>query len=100
MHSIELLKVVTSCRKCCAGIMVMSMSFINFNRFKEDSHGNTVTESAIVAYNVSKDLLIPNVQKLLQLLCVLPITSCEAERSFSRLKFLKTNLRSTMKSER
>ena len=31
---------------------------------------------------------------------VLPVTSCEAERSFSTLRRIKTYLRSTMKQER
>ena len=44
--------------------------------------------------------LFPNVQKLLRILCRLPITSEECERSFSTLRRLKTHLRATMTSER
>jgi len=38
--------------------------------------------------------------KLLKLLVVIPLTSSEAERSFSTLKRIKTCLRSTMCEER
>ncbi|KAL8584947.1 hypothetical protein ACOMHN_043583 [Nucella lapillus] len=38
----------------------------------------------------------PNLHKLLQLVCTLPITTSECERSISRLRTLKTYLRSTM----
>ena len=41
-----------------------------------------------------------NVHKLLCILCTLPITSAECERSFSTLRRLKTYLRATMTSER
>ena len=44
--------------------------------------------------------LFPNVHKLLCILCTLPITSAECERSFSTLRRLKTYLRATMTSER
>ncbi|CAH1395522.1 unnamed protein product [Nezara viridula] len=42
----------------------------------------------------------PNIRKLLHLLCILPVTSCTRERSFSSLKLIKTYLRSTMRENR
>ena len=42
----------------------------------------------------------PNINVLLCILCTLPVTSAECERSFSTLKHLKTYLRSTMTTER
>ncbi|XP_075037461.1 52 kDa repressor of the inhibitor of the protein kinase-like [Mixophyes fleayi] len=45
-------------------------------------------------------LAYPNINTLLKILCVLPVTTCEAERSFSSLKLLKTHLRSTMGQSR
>ncbi len=42
----------------------------------------------------------PNIHQLLLTSCTLPITSAEAERSFSLLRRIKTCLRSTMAEER
>ena len=47
----------------------------------------------------SKDLY-PNLVVLLQIACLIPVTSCEAERSFSAVRRHKTTLRSTMGEER
>lgn len=44
--------------------------------------------------------MFPNIQCILRILCVLPITTATAERSFSALKRIKTFLRSTMGQER
>lgn len=44
--------------------------------------------------------LFPNIHVLLQLGCLIPVTSCEAERSFSAVRRTKTVLRSTMGEER
>jgi len=44
--------------------------------------------------------LFCEVEKVLRLLLVLPVSSCEAERSFSALRRLKTYLRSTMTRKR
>ena len=49
-----------------------------------------------------KDTLkfFPELLKVLKIFATLPVTSCEAERSFSTLKRLKTFIRSTMGEER
>ena len=44
--------------------------------------------------------MIPELSKVLQILSVVPATSCSTERSFSSLRRLKTYLRSTMGQER
>ena len=44
--------------------------------------------------------IFPNLHSLFHLLVTVPVTSCECERSFSRLRCLKTYLRSTMGQER
>ncbi|XP_029348102.1 52 kDa repressor of the inhibitor of the protein kinase-like [Acyrthosiphon pisum] len=44
--------------------------------------------------------LFPNVYKLLKIVCILPVTTCTSERSFSSLRRLKTYLRSTMTENR
>ena len=42
----------------------------------------------------------PNLKILLKILCTIPITSCQCERSISSLRRLKTWNRSTMKADR
>lgn len=44
--------------------------------------------------------IFPHIHLILSIGCVLRITSCEAERSFSALQRTKTYLRSTMVEER
>ena len=44
--------------------------------------------------------MLPEFSKVLKIYSVLPISSCEAERSFSALKRLKTYLRSKMGQNR
>ena len=51
---------------------------------------------SLVLYEIS----FPNVHKVLRILCKLPITCAECERSFSTLRRLKTYLSTTMTSER
>ena len=42
----------------------------------------------------------PDINALVTILCILPVTSCTAERLFSGLNCIKTALRSTMSNER
>ena len=44
--------------------------------------------------------LFPNIYEILVLMSTTPVTSCECKRSFSRLRTIKTNLRSTMIKDR
>ena len=46
------------------------------------------------------DDFFPNIRRLIIMGCTSPVTSCEAERSFSALRRVKTYLRSTMGEER
>ena len=41
-----------------------------------------------------------NIRRLLQIFCTLPVTTCTAERAFSSLKLLKTDLRNSMTDDR
>ena len=52
------------------------------------------------ALNHCSNTLFPNIHTLLKILCTLPITTSECERTFSSLKRLKTYTRSTMRQER
>jgi hypothetical protein len=71
----------------------------NFRRNKE-INGETVTGSALAALVVANEPQLPSLSHLLKIICCLPITSNEAERSFSKLKLLKSSLRSTMTNKR
>lgn len=48
----------------------------------------------------AKSMGLSIITELLTILAVAPVTSCEAERSFSKLQLIKDDLRSTMTSER
>ena len=48
----------------------------------------------------AEEMGFSNIRILLLLLIIMPITSCEAERCFSRLKFVKSDLRNTMAHDR
>jgi len=56
---------------------------ILWNRYLTDS--NIQYNSVIQILNECNPDFFPNIYKLLQILITLPITSCEAERSFSTL---------------
>lgn len=67
---------------------------------------STAAEGVVLPSNPVKTLTIingdfyPNIQKLFQIICTLGVTSSECERSISRLRYLKTYLRSTMTEAR
>lgn len=44
--------------------------------------------------------VFPNLNTLLHIAVTLPVSSCSVERCFSKLKLVKTKLRTTMKEER
>ena len=48
----------------------------------------------------AEEMGFSNVKILLPLRIVISITSCEVERCFSRLKFVKSDLRNTMAHDR
>lgn len=56
--------------------------------------------NAVEALQVCNISMYPSVNKLLQILATLPVTSCTAERSFSTLKYLKSYLRNTTSETR
>ena len=73
-------------------------SFIQLWRsyFKDKELPNTVSSSI----PHTSAILFPNIRKMLIHAMVLPVTLCEAERSFSALRRIKSYLRTTMKQER
>ncbi|XP_041377299.1 52 kDa repressor of the inhibitor of the protein kinase-like [Gigantopelta aegis] len=58
------------------------------------------SDSLLQALNLCSKDLFPNLVVLLQIACIIPVTSCEAERPFSAVRRHKTSLRSTMGEER
>ena len=62
--------------------------------------GNAVPTTAADSLVECNIAFYPNIAVLLRLLCTLPITTAECERTISRLRTLKTYLRSTMREER
>ncbi len=42
----------------------------------------------------------PNIETILRIVCVYPVTTCREERSFSAMERLKTDLRTAMGQER
>jgi Domain of unknown function (DUF4371)/hAT family C-terminal dimerisation region len=55
---------------------------------------------SLSSLDVCNDLCFPNIRKLLTIFATLPVSTATAERSFSVLKLLKSNLRSRMGEER
>ena len=54
----------------------------------------------LLALGACDEDAFPNIHRLLLIACTLPISSAEAERSFSIMKRIKTFTRSTMSEER
>ena len=52
------------------------------------------------ALKMASEAIFPNIHQLLRIICTVPVSSCECERSVSVLRRLKTYLRSTMGQER
>lgn len=63
--------------------------------FKLRLETNLKMVTAIEVISNCNNALYPNIYKLLTILLTLPVTSCEAERSFSTLKRIKTYLRNS-----
>ena len=66
----------------------------------EKSHGPSSLPTMLSHTVPHASSLFPNIRILLLILCTLQVTSCSSERSFSGLKRIKTNLRSTMSDDR
>ena len=51
-------------------------------------------------YGTGRDIIFQNIFKILKEFVTIPVTSCSRERTFSKLSFIKTKLRSTMQQDR
>ena len=63
-------------------------------------NGKKEKPSAIKALNMCRAEMFPNISKLLKILCVLPVSTAEPERFFSKLEKTLTCLRARMGEER
>ena len=63
-------------------------------------HGSNSLPSTLSSTLTRISSFYPIIKSLITILCTLPVTSCTAERSFSRHKRIKTVLRSNMSNER
>ncbi|KAL4153318.1 hypothetical protein QTP88_001151 [Uroleucon formosanum] len=61
---------------------------------------NIKPQNALDALLICNQDFYPNIYNLLHILAVLPVTSCESERSFSSLKRIKTYLRNSTSETR
>lgn len=61
---------------------------------------NVNIQNSLEALDICRPEAFPNVNKMLRIMAVLPVTTSGNERSFSTLRRLKTYLRSTMKENR
>ena len=79
---------------------VFDVELFRWRRKWQNADQDHLPSSAAQALEEFNHEFFPKVHKLLRILCTLPITSAEYERSFSTLRRLKTYLRATMTSER
>lgn len=56
---------------------------------------NVVPKSSLEAFLLCDTTNFPNINKLLKILCTLPVSTATPERTFSTLKRVKTYLRNT-----
>ena len=69
-------------------------------RSKWRSFSQPLPDTPAATLGFGNENIFPNIHCLLRLVCTIPVTSCECERSVSILRRLKTYLRSTMGQDR
>ena len=63
--------------------------------------GNTDKPATVLgALQACRRAHFPNIHRILLIICVFPVTSCESERSFSHLRRLENYMRTTMTEDR
>jgi hypothetical protein len=74
------------------------------NLVKSERPAGNCDTSSIAQLKTTKKLQVsatfPNVETALRIYLTLPVANCESERSFSKLKRIKSEIRSTMKQMR
>ena len=71
-----------------------------FWKLKSESLDNIIPADLAHCIHAADEDVFPNIRVLLIIACTIPVSSYEAERSFSALRHIKSYLRSTMSSER
>jgi len=89
---------------CCTDIASDYRSFKLVYKDNFPVYNDGLKACEILAFLIANDVydvgLFPNVSTLYKLFMTLPVSSATAERSFSRLKLIKSYLRSTMSESR
>ena len=78
----------------------MSSEIDLWEKYWKESYSSPVPSSISESLALVDQIAFPNISVTLKILGVIPVTSCECERSISALRRLKTWLRSTMEEER
>ena len=73
---------------------------IHLWKCKWNSSSHQLPDTPAAALNFASHSMFPNIHQIFSLVCTVPVTSCECERSVSVLRRLKTYLRSNMDQER
>ena len=83
-----------------SGELVQFTAF--FTEFLPEEDDNIGREHFLYKLLLKKQVVdtFPNVEIMLQMYLVLMITNCSGERSFSKMKFIKNQLRTTMTYDR
>ena len=77
-------------------------SFVNQLRLNKDANAASAGPSEMMAILKENDFVssFPNIHVILRIYLTITVTNCAGERSFSHLKRIKSNLRSTMGQEK
>ena len=87
---------------CCTDVASEYRSFKLVYKDIFPAYNDSLRACEILTFLIANDMhvVFPNVSTPCKLFMTLPVSSATAERSFSRLKFIKNYLRSTMSERR
>ena len=66
---------------------------------RRESNGTPLPDNLISSLPHADTDIFPNIRVLIEIGCIFPVSSAEAERSFSVLRRVKTHLRNSMKAD-
>ena len=87
---------------CCTEVASEYRSFKLVYKDIFPAYNDSLKACEILTFLIANDMhvVFPNISTLYKLFMTLPVSSATAERSFSRLKLIKSYLRSTMSESR